>query len=59
MELSEVRKKIDAIDSQLLSLFEQRMDCARQVAEIKAEKGLPILNPEREEAMRHGCCFPH
>ena len=49
MELSEVRKEIDAIDSQLLSLFKQRMNCARQVAEIKAEKGLPILNPGREE----------
>ncbi len=49
MELSEIRQKIDSIDSQLLSLFVQRMDCARQVAEIKSEKGLPILNPAREE----------
>ena len=49
MALEEIRKEIDRIDKQLLALFGQRMACAKKVAEIKAEKGLPVLNPQREE----------
>ena len=44
MTLEEVRKEIDAIDQQLLPLFLKRMDCAKQVAEIKREQHLPVLN---------------
>ena len=44
MTLEEVRKEIDAIDQQLLPLFLKRMDCAKQVAEIKREHHLPVLN---------------
>lgn len=44
MTLEEIRKKIDAIDAQLLPLFEARMDCAREVAAVKKEAGLPVLN---------------
>ena len=51
MTLEEIRKKIDAIDAQLLPLFEARMDCAREVAAVKKEAGLPVLNPEREKAI--------
>ena len=49
MELSDIRKEIDEIDSQLLPLFLRRMKCAEQVAAIKKEKGLPILNAQREQ----------
>ncbi len=42
MKLEEVRKEIDAIDRQLLPLFLKRMDCAKQVAEIKREQHLPV-----------------
>lgn len=49
MSLEEVRVEIDRIDKEILSLFEKRMDCARQVAEIKAAAGIPVLNPKREE----------
>ncbi len=48
MELSEIRKEIDAIDGQLLPLFLRRMELSERVAEYKAEKGLPIVNRERE-----------
>ena len=48
MTLEEIRKDIDRIDRQLLDLFRQRMDCAKQVAKIKAEQNLPVLNPARE-----------
>ncbi|MDD5952169.1 MAG: prephenate dehydratase domain-containing protein [Oscillospiraceae bacterium] len=48
MLLSEIRKQIDAIDSQLLPLFVERMRCAEQVARNKMEQNLPIFNEQRE-----------
>ena len=48
MGLEEIRQNIDSIDRQLLELFKQRMDCAKQVGEYKLEHKLPILNMERE-----------
>lgn len=51
MTLEEIRKNIDAIDAQLLPLFAARMDCAREVAAVKKEAGLPVLNAEREKAI--------
>lgn len=51
MTLEEIRKNIDAIDAQLLPLFAARMDCAREVAAVKKEAGLPVLNVEREKAI--------
>lgn len=49
MTLEEIRKEIDQIDKQLLSLFQSRMDCARQVAQVKARDHLPVLNTGREQ----------
>ena len=48
MELSDIRKQIDEIDSQLLPLFLKRMECSSAVAEYKAEHNLPVLNAQRE-----------
>lgn len=49
MTLEEIRRRIDEIDGQLLPLFLARMDCAREVAAVKKEAGLPVLNPGREQ----------
>ena len=51
MELSEIRKKIDAVDDQLLKLFLERMDLSDEVAAYKNEHRLPILNKERERSI--------
>lgn len=48
MELENLRKQIDEIDDGILELFLRRMACAKQVAETKREKGLPIFNEARE-----------
>lgn len=48
-ELSEIRKEIDHIDTQLVELFKQRMDCARDVAEYKRGSGKAIYDPQREK----------
>lgn len=39
MTLEEVRKEIDAIDSQMKPLFLKRMECSKYVAEAKAKIG--------------------
>lgn len=50
MELSDVREKIDVIDAQLLDLFSQRMDLARDVAASKIDTGKAVFDPARERA---------
>lgn len=47
-DLSEIRHRIDSIDDQILSLFAERMACARSVAEYKRAHGLPVLDRGRE-----------
>ena len=49
--LKEVRKEIDGIDDELVSLFVRRMRIAAQVAAAKRESGGPITDPERERAI--------
>ena len=48
MELSEIRKDIDAIDEELVKLFCQRMALSEKVADYKKANNLPILAPARE-----------
>ncbi|MGN1198598.1 MAG: prephenate dehydratase [Acetatifactor sp.] len=48
MDLLELRDKIDIIDSQIVSLYEQRMDICRQVAEYKISTGKKVFDKQRE-----------
>ena len=48
MGLEEYRKEIDDIDSQLIKLFERRMDVATKVGKYKLENNLPVFNGVRE-----------
>ena len=49
MDIQDLRKEIDAIDDQIISLFAQRMEIASKVAAYKSERNLPILVPDREQ----------
>ncbi len=49
MDLSELRVQIDAIDSQIVDLYQKRMDISRQVAEYKIENGRKVYDRAREE----------
>ena len=49
MDLQELRKKIDGIDSRIVELYEERMDVCRQVAEYKIETGKNVFDKVREE----------
>ena len=46
--LENARKEINRIDKEMAKLFEERMGCAKVIAEYKKERGLPILDEQRE-----------
>lgn len=48
MDLLELREQIDAIDRQIVSLYEQRMEICGQVAEYKIETGKKVFDRQRE-----------
>ena len=48
MELTEIRKEIDAIDDEMVKLFMRRMKAADEVAAQKRGSGKAVLDPARE-----------
>ena len=48
LDLKEIRKNLDTIDDQLITLFRNRMELSSQVAAYKKENGMPILDTGRE-----------
>ena len=48
MPLSVLRQQIDQIDQQIIRLLAERMAVSRQVAKIKLDQSLPVLNTGRE-----------
>ncbi len=48
MDLTKLREQIDAIDGQIVELYEQRMEVSRQVAEYKIETGKKVFDKDRE-----------
>jgi len=49
MDLLDLRKQIDDIYEQLIPLLIKRMGISKQVAEYKVQRGLPVLNEQREK----------
>ena len=50
MSLEEYRKEIDAIDKQIVELYEKRMEVSDKVALYKIENHRNVYDPEREAA---------
>ena len=48
MEIGQLREQIDAIDKEMLSLFEKRMQVSTEIAEYKRENNLPVYDGKRE-----------
>ena len=48
-DLIPLRDKIDAIDTELLRLLNERAEVAKEIGTIKNRDGLPIYSPERED----------
>lgn len=49
MNLLQLRDEIDEIDSQIIELFEKRMQVCSKVAEYKIENNMPVLDSTREK----------
>ena len=49
MGLKELRDKIDITDSQILSLFLERMNLCREVADYKKINNMPVFQGGREQ----------
>ena len=52
MTLSILRKQIDQINQELVVLLSKRLEIAKQIAQLKKENRLPILDSERESAIK-------
>lgn len=48
MDIADWRKKIDAIDRQLIELLSERASAAVEIGRLKRNTNLPIYEPERE-----------
>ena len=51
-ELEELRTEIDAVDAELVRLLARRFRAVVGIAAIKAENGLPVVVPERIDAVQ-------
>ena len=47
-EMEAWRRRIDAIDEQLMRLLNSRSACAVEIGHLKRRLGLPVYSPERE-----------
>jgi chorismate mutase len=47
-DLKQLRKKVDAVDEQILHLFSDRAKICRAIGEAKKKQGSPIRDAERE-----------
>jgi chorismate mutase len=50
-DVETLRRRIDAIDRQLVILLNERAGCALEIGELKERAGEPIYQPAREAAV--------
>jgi chorismate mutase-like protein len=51
MDISDWRKKIDELDRRLVELLSQRAQAAHEIGKLKRGVGMPIYEPDREQAV--------
>ena len=51
VRIEEWRRRIDAIDDQLVRLLNSRSVCVVEIGRIKRALGVPVYSPERERAL--------
>jgi chorismate mutase len=49
LTIDELREEIDALDQELLRIFNKRAALALQIGHLKKELDLPVYNPQREQ----------
>ncbi len=50
--LNTLRGELDNVDRELVTLLGKRLDICRQIAVIKRERGIPMMQPERIEYVK-------
>ena len=53
MSLADYRTQIDRVDQELIKLFQERMEIARGIAQVKKDESLPVMDPAREREKLH------
>ncbi len=48
-ELEDFRRRIDALDDRIVRLLAERFSVVREVAALKAKRGIPVRLPDRIE----------
>jgi chorismate mutase len=51
MDISDWRKKIDELDRRVVELLSQRAQAAHEIGRRKRDAGMPIYEPDREQAV--------
>jgi chorismate mutase len=52
--IDELRRRIDAIDQQLVTLLNRRAECALAIGEEKKQAGMDLYQPDREaDVLQH------
>ena len=47
-DITELRREIDGVDSELVRLYLRRMETAAEIGAYKRQNGLPVYDPQRE-----------
>jgi chorismate mutase-like protein len=50
--LDDLRAEIDAVDAELVTLLARRFAAVEGIAALKAENGLPVIDPSRIDAVQ-------
>ena len=51
MDISDWRRKIDALDLQIVELLNQRAEAARAIGKLKEATDMPVFEPRREDVI--------
>jgi chorismate mutase-like protein len=51
MDIVDWRKKIDELDRRLVEMLNQRAQAAHEIGKLKRNVGMPIYEPDREQAV--------
>ena len=51
MDIANWRKKIDELDRRLVEMLNQRAQAAHEIGKLKRNVGMPIYEPDREQAV--------
>ena len=47
--IRELRSRVDQVDRELIRILNERARVVQEIVAIKAERGLPLFDPKREE----------